>query len=114
MTQDLPRRVSYAESADPPQTRRLLLEAYAKGGARHLQSDSAEARRRRCPTTSIITSVHRATAPFAAVGRRIASNPALAHGALDWTTILGGGLAALIKWALLRTCGLHGSRAVAW
>jgi hypothetical protein len=111
--EDVPRLVSYAEKADSPQTRRLLLDAYAKEGPGLFGRIPPKLVLAGGLTTSMIIGTHRATAPFAAVARQIASDPALSRRALDWTAVIGGGLLALIVWTVLRACGLLGSRAVA-
>lgn len=103
---DLPRLVAYAERADSPQTRQLLLETYAKEGPVIFQRIPPKLVLAGGLSAAMLYGTHRATAPFAAVGERITNDPDLARRTIDWMAIIGGGILALVTTACLWRFGL--------
>lgn len=99
---DIPRLLVYAERADTPATRDLLLEMYRKEGG---------ALFRRIPpgdvlayglTAAALYGVHRGTAPMAAMGSAIANHPDMARDAAEASVryfwMLGAALVVLLLW----------------
>jgi len=108
--EDLPRLVSYAERADTPQTRALLLEAYEREGRSLFERIPAKLVLTGGLTTAMIYGTHRASAPMAALGTQIENNPDLAGRALDWMALIGGAVVLLVTTVLLRWLGLFRRR----
>mgnify|MGYP006281890247 CR=1 FL=1 len=73
--EDLPRLVSYAEKADTPATRVVLLEAYEKEGASLFQRIPAALVVSSGLTAGMIYGVHRVTEPFQATADSIRTDP---------------------------------------
>ncbi|CAN7563320.1 hypothetical protein [Variovorax sp. LjRoot178] len=88
-TVDLPRLIKYAEKADGPTTRRLLLDAYRKEGA-HLFTRIPPGRILEGGlTAAMLVGAHRMTAPFIAIAEVLRQHPILAAGvALGTSTLL--------------------------
>lgn len=104
--EDLPRLVAYAERAETPQTRALLLEAYEQEGRSLFERIPAKLVLAGGLTTAMIYGTHRASAPMAALGTQIENNPDLAGRALDWMALIGGAAFLLVTTMLLRWLGL--------
>ena len=77
--EDMPRLLSYAEKADTPETRRLLLEAYKKEGPYIFQRIPASLVLATGLSASMIYATHRATAPLDATADAIRDNPDIAR-----------------------------------
>ena len=77
--EDLPRLLTYAEKADTPKTRRLLLDVYAKEGATIFEKIPASLVLATGLSTSMLYGTHRATEPFDAAGDAIRNSPDLAR-----------------------------------
>lgn len=106
--EDVPRLVQYAENADSEQTRKLLLQSYKKEGASLFQRIPPDLVLSSGLSASMLYSAHRATAPFDAIGKRIAQDPYLAAGALAGLI----GLLGLCAMSVLSSFGLtpwHGT-----
>ena len=99
---DIPRLLVYAEKADTPATRELLLQMYKKEG------DSLF---RRIPpgdvlayglTAAALYGVHRGTAPMAATGKAITNHPDMAKDAAEASVryfwMLGAAVVVLLLW----------------
>jgi len=99
---DIPRLLIYAEKADSPATRELLLQMYKKEGGSLF---------RRIPpgdvlayglTTATLYGVHRGTAPAAATGKAIANHPEIAKdvavASVRYFWMLGGAVVFLLLW----------------
>lgn len=87
---DLPRLVTYAERADSPQTRTLLVEAYRREGKSIFERIPPKLVLAGGLTTAMLYGTHRVTAPMAALGTQIGDNPDLATRTLDWIAVIGG------------------------
>jgi hypothetical protein len=99
--EDMPRLIAYADRADTPQTRKLLLEAYEKEGPGLFARIPPNLVLAGGVTTAMIYGTHRLTAPVAALGEQIHRDPLLARRTLDWLAILGGATIAIIATACL-------------
>lgn len=108
--EDLPRLLAYAERADTPQTRRTLLEAYAKEGSSIFERIPPRLVLAGGLTTALIHGTHRMTSPFTAVSRQIESHPDLARRVVDWLATIGGMLVAFVTLACLNRFGFLGRR----
>ena len=99
---DIPRLLIYAEKADTPATRELLLQMYKKEGGSIF---------RRIPpgdvlayglTAAALYGVHRGTAPMAATGKAIANHPDIAKDAAESSVqyfwMLGAAVIVLLLW----------------
>ncbi len=100
--EDLPRLLKYAEKADSPATRKMLLEAYEKEGRRLFRRIPAKWVLASGLTAAMLYGTHSQTAPQRAIGRRIASDPDLAREVAAQTIavvgVLVAGLAVLLLW----------------
>jgi hypothetical protein len=76
---DLPRLLKYAEQADTPETRHLLLDAYKKEGTSIFERIPASLVLATGLTASMIYGTHRATAPLDATADAIRDNPDIAR-----------------------------------
>jgi hypothetical protein len=77
--EDMPRLLTYAEKADSPETRRLLLEAYKKEGPSIFERIPPKLVLATGLTGAILYGAHRTTAPLDAIGDAIRNDPALAR-----------------------------------
>jgi hypothetical protein len=90
---DLPRLLTYAEKADAPATRVLLLEAYEKEGASLFQRIPASLVLASGLSATMLYATHRVTTPIQAMGNAIEKSPELARDAtLRFVWILGAAL----------------------
>lgn len=99
--EDLPRLVTYANRADGPATRQLLLEAYQKEGPSLFERIPATLVLAGGVTASMIYGTHRLTSPIAAVAQQISENPHLAQSVIDWLGWLGGGSLLILSGAVI-------------
>ena len=99
--EDLPRLVTYANRADSPATRQLLLEAYQKEGPSLFQRIPAKLVLAGGVTASMIYGTHRLTSPAVAVAQQISENPHLAQRVIDWLGWLGGILLLTVSGAVI-------------
>jgi hypothetical protein len=76
---DLPRLLKYAEQADTPETRRMLLETYKKEGPSIFQRIPPSLVLATGLSASMIYGTHRATAPLDATADAIRDNPDIAR-----------------------------------
>lgn len=76
---DLPRLLTYAERADTPETRRLLLETYKKEGPSIFQRIPSSLVLATGLSASMLYGTHRATAPLDATADAIRDNPEIAR-----------------------------------
>jgi hypothetical protein len=76
---DLPRLLKYAEQADTPETRRLLLDAYKREGTSIFERIPASLVLATGLSASMIYGTHRATAPLDATADAIRDNPDIAR-----------------------------------
>ena len=99
---DIPRLLIYAEKADTPATRELLLQMYKKEGGSIF---------RRIPpgdvlayglTAAALYGVHRGTAPMAATGKAITNHPEMAkdvaEASVRYFWMLGAAVVVLLLW----------------
>ena len=87
---DLPRLLTYAEKADAPATRVLLLQAYEKEGASLFQRIPASLVLASGLSATMLYATHRVTTPIQAMGNAIEKSPELARDAtLRFVWILG-------------------------
>ena len=77
--EDLPRLLKYAEQADTPETRRLLLDAYKKEGPSIFERIPASLVLATGLSASMIYGTHRVTAPLDATADAIRDNPDIAR-----------------------------------
>ena len=90
---DLPRLLTYAEKADAPATRVLLLQAYEKEGASLFQRIPAALVLASGLSATMLYGTHRLTSPIQAMGDAIGKSPELARDAtLRFVWILGAAL----------------------
>jgi hypothetical protein len=92
---DMPRLLTYAEKADTPETRRLLLEAYKKEGPSIFQRIPASLVLATGLSASMIYGTHRATEPVAAMGDAMRSDPDLARDVSNGFLWIFGAVAVL-------------------
>ncbi len=110
--EDAPRLVAYAEKADSPQTRELLLDAYKKEGASLFERIPPGMVLETGLTAGILYGTHRATRPFAELGEAVRSNPAIADKMATGVLWILGALGALVTvfiLAALRLTPWHSS-----
>jgi hypothetical protein len=77
--EDMPRLLAYAEKADSAETRRLLLEAYAKQGPSIFERIPANLVLATGLTGAMLYGTHRVTSPVAAIGDAMRNDPTLAR-----------------------------------
>ena len=103
-TEDVPRLLSYAERADTPETRQLLLQAYKREKGSIFERIPAKLVIASGLTASMIHGTHRLTEPAVSVGDAIRENEDLAGKALwhfsAWGFIVMIGIAVLVLWRL--------------
>jgi hypothetical protein len=104
--EDMPRLVAYANRADTPSTRKALLEAYEMEGRTMFERIPPKLVLAGGLSASMLYGTHRATAPAAAVGTRIATDPDLTNRVVDWMAIVGGGLLTFVTAACLWRFGV--------
>jgi len=103
---DVPRLIAYAQRADCPQTRKILLETYEREGQSMFDRIPPKLIFAGGLSTAMLYGTHRLTAPAAAIGDRITHDPDLARRTVDWMAVLGGGLLLLLMSACLYRFGL--------
>jgi len=104
--EDLPRLVAYADAADTPQTRKLLLEAYEKEGPSLFERIPATFVLSGGVSSALIYGTHRLTAPFAATGARIANDPQLGKRVVDRAAQMVGAVMVIVTVACLYRFGV--------
>jgi hypothetical protein len=93
--EDLPRLLAYAEKADTPETRRILLEVYQKQGSSIFEKIPASLVLATGLSASMLYGTHRLTEPLDAAGDAIRGNPAIAGDWINGLLVIGGGIALL-------------------
>jgi hypothetical protein len=100
--EDVPRLVKYAEKADTPATRKLLLEAYEKEGKSLFERVPAKLVFASGLTVSMLYGTHRVTAPIRAIADTIDKSPEVADTAVRHFFAWGAGVilavAVLLFW----------------
>jgi hypothetical protein len=81
--EDIPKLISYAEKADSPATRKLLIEAYKKEGKKVLQRIPVSLVLTSGLTASMIYGTHRLTEPTAKLGKKIDESNTIAEKAVS-------------------------------
>ena len=104
--EDMPRLVAYANRADAPATRKALLEAYRNEGPTIFERIPPKLVLAGGLSAAMLYGTHRATAPAAAVGTRIAADPDLAKRVVDWMGLVAGSLLTFITAAFLWRLGM--------
>jgi len=93
--EDLPRLLKYAEQADTPETRRLLVDAYKKEGSSIFERIPASLVLATGLSASMIYGTHRATAPLDATADAIRDNPDIARDTANGFVVVFGIVAVL-------------------
>jgi hypothetical protein len=111
--EDLPRLLTYAEKADTPETRHILLEIYKKEGSSMFEKIPAQLVLATGLSASMLYGTHRATAPLDATGDAIRNNPELAretaHGFL-WVFGIVAVITAVFVLSAFRLTPWHAAR----
>jgi len=108
---DLPRLLKYAEQADTPETRRLLLDAYKKEGPSIFERIPASLVLATGLSASMIYGTHRATAPLDATADAIRDNPEIARDTANgfvWVFGIMAVLATVFVLSAFRLTPWHG------
>ena len=111
--EDLPRLLAYAEKADTPETRRVLLQAYEKEGPAFFERIPPKLVLASGLSVATIYGVHRLTAPMAAAGDAIRDKPEAAGHFLDgvlWVFFAVAMLATVFILASFRLTPWHAAR----
>lgn len=93
--EDLPRLVAYAEKADTPETRRILLEVYKKEGPITFDRIPATLVLATGLSASMLYGTHRITTPFVAAGDAIRQDPNIGSNWTNGLLIILGAVALL-------------------
>jgi hypothetical protein len=104
--EDIPRMLKYADKADQPETRQLLLETYSKEGKSIFERIPAGLVLSTGLTASMLYGTHRATDPAVALGDSIRNNPDVAKSVIPYFIGLGSLIILLIVFLLLWRFGL--------
>lgn len=110
---DLPRLLKYAEQADTPETRRLLLDAYKKEGPSIFERIPASLVLATGLSASMIYGTHRATAPLDATADAIRDNPDIARDTANgfvWVFGIVAILATIFVLSAFRLTPWHANR----
>jgi len=111
--EDLPRLLTYAEKADTPETRRILLEVYKKDGPTIFEKIPAGLVLATGLSASMLYGTHRVTAPLDATGDAIRNSPELAretaHGFL-WVFGIVAVITAVFVLSAFRLTPWHAAR----
>jgi hypothetical protein len=108
---DLPRLLKYAEQADTPETRSLLLDAYKKEGPSIFERIPASLVLATGLSASMIYGTHRATAPLDATADAIRDNPEIARDTANgfvWVFGIVAVLATVFVLSAFRLTPWHG------
>jgi hypothetical protein len=105
-TEDVPRLLKYAEKADTPATKKMLLEAYEKEGKSLFERIPAKLVLATGLTASMLYGTHQATAPARAAAKAIADSPDVAKTAVSWFTAWGTVVVLIVIVLLLWRFGL--------
>ncbi len=109
--EDLPRLLKYAEQADTPETRCLLLDAYKKEGSLIFQRIPPSLVLATGLSASMIYVTHRETAPLDAAADAILENPDVARDTANGFVLVFGIVAVLATISVLSACRLTPWRA---
>lgn len=104
--EDVPRLLAYAEKADTPATRIILLEAYEKEGASLFQRIPASLVLASGLSAGALYGTHRATAPLQAIADAVATDPVTRRRVTDWSMAILGAVALIVVTFVLSAFGL--------
>jgi hypothetical protein len=100
-SEDLPRLLTYAEKADTPATRVILLEAYEREGASLFKRIPASLVLASGLSAGVLYGTHRGTAPFQALADSIRNDPETRRTAINWGFAILAGICLLITVSML-------------
>lgn len=104
--EDIPRLLKYAEKADNPATKEVLVKTYKKEGTSLFERIPARLVLATGLTASMLYGTHEATAPARAVAKTIKDSPDVAKTAVSQFTAWGAGVVLVVIVLLLWRFGL--------